>query len=100
MKDFTYEQALFHANSYRRETINQLTYLIEGLQHDLNRLEKFHDDEAREFSEHDYSLGQHCLRYEQTVKAGAKMEAAARIVDWLQHMTKYESTWRIVKGEA
>jgi hypothetical protein len=69
-----------------------MSKLIYNLQQDLDRLTRYKDAPAEEgFTPQKGNVGfyisQHCLRYEQTMKAGWKMEEWARLAD---HMMTYE----------
>ncbi len=75
------------ARSARRETITELGYLIEELQKDYDRLVKAKiEDDLKGLTPQQgntgYYLSQHCLRYEQTIKAGTKMAQWAVIAQW------------------
>jgi hypothetical protein len=82
------ETALDSAKHWRKETIRELMYFIEALQHDLDRLTKADTDGddsegvTPQKGNSGYYLSQHCLRYEQTVKAGQQMETMARVAMW------------------
>lgn len=88
-----YKLAIESARHHRKETIRELTNLIQELQRDLDRLieadeygEECGDDEkgvTPQKGNSGYYLQQHCLRYEQTVKAGQQMETMARVADWI-----------------
>jgi hypothetical protein len=88
MKTFTYEQARQSAKDARDETIRQMRYFIEALQKDLDRLTqaKADDDEGMtpQRGNMGYSISQHCLRYEQTMQAGWRMEQYAKLADWVE----------------
>jgi hypothetical protein len=75
------------ARSARRDTITELGYLIEDLQRDYDRLKKakIQDDLKGLMPQQGntgYYLQQHCLRYEQTIKAGTRMYEWAKIAEW------------------
>jgi hypothetical protein len=75
------------ARSARRDTISELGTLIFQLQKDYDRLKKAKDEDDLEgltpqLGNTGYYLSQHCLNYEQTVKAGTKMELWASIAQW------------------
>ena len=75
------------ARSARRDTISELGCLIQELQRDYDRLVKAQvEDDLKGLMPQQgntgYYLSQHCLRYEQTIKAGTKMELWARIAQW------------------
>jgi hypothetical protein len=84
------EQATAKARALRNETISELGYLIADLQKDYDRLTKavWLDDDSKGMTAHQgntgYYLSQHCLRYEQTVKAGVKMDEWARLAQWIE----------------
>ena len=83
------EQATARARVLRDETISELGYLIADLQRDYDRLTKAiaHDDEEGMTAHQGntgYYLSQHCLRYEQTVRAGVKMDEWARLAQWME----------------
>lgn len=83
--------AVMYARQWRAETIRELEYLIQDLQRDLDRLTK-RQNEGDEGCEgyspirgnNGYYFSQHCLRYEQAVKAGVKMEQYAQMADWIE----------------
>ncbi len=82
------EQAIRSAKHHRNETISQLTELIKNLQQDLDRLIKYKHAPIEEgLTPQKGNLGfyisQHCLRYEQTMQAGWKMEEWARFATWV-----------------
>ena len=81
------EQAVADARALREETIRELGHLIADLQKDYDRLTKAiaHDDEegmTASRGNSGYYISQHCLRYEQTMRAGWRMEEYARIAQW------------------
>lgn len=84
-------RAITYARQWRAETITELQYLIQDLQRDLDRLTQAQnegDTAYNGYSPHSgnngYYLSQHCLRYEQAVKAGVKMEQYAKMADWIE----------------
>ncbi len=86
------EQAIQSAQHHRNETISQMTELIKDLQRDLDRLIKYKEAPIEEGltpqkGNVGFHISQHCLRYEQTMKAGWAMEQWARLAD---HMMTYE----------
>jgi hypothetical protein len=82
------KQATDKARDYRDETLRELGHLIADLQKDYDRLTKavWLDDDSKGMTAHQgnsgYYLSQHCLRYQQTTKAGNLMEEWARIAQW------------------
>ena len=82
------EQATANARALREDTIRELGHLIADLQKDYDRLTKavWLDDDSKGMTAHQgnsgYYLSQHCLRYQQTVKAGNLMEEWSRIAQW------------------
>jgi hypothetical protein len=84
------EQAVADARAMREETIRELGYLIADLQKDYDRLTKavWIEDDTKMMTATQgntgYYLSQHCLRYEQTMKAGWRMEEYARIAQWIK----------------
>jgi hypothetical protein len=83
------EQATAKARALRNETISELGYLIEELQRDYVRLSNaVNRDDSEGMTAHQgntgYYLSQHCLRYEQTVRAGVKMDEWARLAQWIE----------------
>ena len=77
------------ARASRRKTISELSYLIEGLQKDYDRLVKAQtEDSLKGLTIPDgskgYYLTQHCLRYEQTIKVATEMEQWALIAQWTE----------------
>ena len=74
------------AKSARRDTITELGYLIEDLQKDYDRLVKAKiEDDLKGLTPQGHTgfyLSQHCLRYEQTIKAGTRMHEWAKIAEW------------------
>jgi hypothetical protein len=83
------EQATAKARAMREETISELGYLIEELQRDYHRLTNaVNRDDSEGMTAHQgntgYYLSQHCLRYEQTIKAGVKMDEWARLAQWIE----------------
>lgn len=90
------ETALNSAKHWRKETIRELMYFIEALQHDLDRLTKADTDGddsegvTPQKGNSGYHLSQHCLRYEQTVLAGQQMETMARVAEWCEQQEQQE----------
>jgi len=89
------EQAIQSAQHHRDETILQMTYLIKDLQKDLDRLTKHKDAPIEEsltphHGNQGFYISQHCLRYEQTMQAGWKMEEWARFASWVMAYEKEE----------
>lgn len=88
------ETAIRNAKHLREDTIRELGYLIEDLQKDYDRLVKAsqNDDNGEGLSpikgNSGFYLSQHCLRYEQTIKAGVRMEEYARLADWVDYKEK------------
>jgi hypothetical protein len=84
------EQAVADARAMREETLRELKVLIKDLQNDYDRLTKAkeHDDSDGMMTatqgNKGYYLSQHCLRYEQTMRAGWRMEEYARIAQWIK----------------
>ena len=81
------EQATGKARAYREETMRELGHLIAELQRDYHRLSNaVNRDDGEGMTAHQgnsgYYLSQHCLRYQQTMKAGNLMEEWARIAQW------------------
>jgi hypothetical protein len=82
------EQAVADARALREETIRELGHLIADLQKDYDRLTKavWIEDDTKMMTATQgntgYYLSQHCLRYEQTMRAGWRMEEYARIAQW------------------
>jgi hypothetical protein len=76
------------ARNARKDTIIELGYLIQDLQQDYDRLvkAKIGDDlEGLTPQGHTgFYLSQHCLRYEQTIKAGTRMHEWAKIAEWVE----------------
>lgn len=90
--EFTYEQAANAARGYREETIREMGHLIYQLQRDLDRLktaqEKTGEDDLPTRLNAGFYISQHCLRYEQTMKAGWQMEQMARLAGFIAHQTE------------
>jgi hypothetical protein len=82
------EQATANARALREDTLRELGNLIDDLQRDYDRLTKavWLDDDSKGMTAHQgnagYYLSQHCLRFQQTMKAGNLMEEWARIAQW------------------
>ncbi len=82
------EQATANARALREDTIRELGNLIADLQKDYDRLTKavWLDDDSKGMTAHQgnsgYYLSQHCLRFQQTMKAGNLMEEWSRIAQW------------------
>ena len=71
----------------RRNTIDELECLIFDLQRDLNRLVKAQAEDGTDAltipnKNTGFYLSQHAPRYEQVIRAGAKMEEWAKISQW------------------
>lgn len=84
-------RAITYARKWRAETITELQYLIQDLQRDLDRLtqaqnkgDTAYNGYSPQSGNNGYYLSQHCLRYEQAVKAGVKMTQFAQMADWIE----------------
>jgi hypothetical protein len=87
------EETIKQAQHQRNETIREMTYLIKDLQEDLERLIKHKHAPTEEgltpqSGHRGFYISQHCLRYEQTMKAGWKMEEWARLATWMMTYEK------------